>query len=229
MSFTARRISMNDGPNSNAGTRVFRREQVAQGRDAAAIVERARGSAFSIVRQARVTAKRLRMRATAARHARQAQAEREFVARAAVLEAAYRQAQRSLTAQLEQTLDRALAAALAHAGAAIPAAQRLRIVCEQLSKAAGLAPGALLYLCPADAAIFRSADIGAPWPTQIDTSLEPGRCRLAVEHGEWVLDFDALMASLAGEPPLLAAAGENPHSAPAAQGSPSDDCSIAAR
>jgi hypothetical protein len=205
MSFTARRISVSDSAYANDGRRVLRREALAQLHDAEAIVERARGAAFSIVRRARKAARHLAVRATAERHASKAQADFEFVTRAAALEAAYRQAQRSLTEQLEQTLDRVLAAALAHAGATIPAEQRLRIVCEQLSKAAGPTRGAQLGLCAADEAIYRCAGFSAPWPTKIDDTLEPGRCRLAAEHGEWVLDFDALLAALAPAPAARAA------------------------
>lgn len=208
MSFTARRISIHDGVNASDGALVFRREQIAQWRDAAAIVERARGSAFSIVKKAHKTAKRLDIRATAVRRARKAQADLEFVTRAAALEETYRHAQRSLTAQLERTLDHVLAAALAHVGAAMPAAQRLRIVCEQLSKAAGPTPGARLYLCPADEAAYLGVDLRAPWPSEIDTTLEPGRCRLACEDGEWVLGFDALMASLAPDSSARAISGK---------------------
>lgn len=204
MSFTARRISMSESPDANDGSPVFRREQVAQLCDAEAIVERARGTAFSIVRKARKTARRLDLCSAAARQASQARADREFVTRAVALEAAYRLAHGALTAQLEATLDRVLAAALAHVGAAIPAAARLRIVCEQLSKAAGSMPVAHLRLCRADEAIYRCADIGAPWPTEIDDTLEPGRCRLAGEHGEWALDFGVLMASLGPDRPTPA-------------------------
>lgn len=207
MSFTARRISTSAAADADDGNPVVRRERVAQSRDAAALIERARGAAFSIVKRARKTAKRLDMRASAARRARKARADFEFVARAAALEVTYRQAQRSLTAQLERTLDHVLAEALAHVGAAVPAAQRLRIVCEQLSKAAGPVAGARLCLCPADEVAYRGAAIGAPWPIEIDTTLEPGHCRLACEDGEWVLDFDALMAALAPDSSTRATSG----------------------
>lgn len=196
MSFTARRISMDEGLRAFDGKLVWRREEVARLRDAEAIVDRARRTAVSIVKAARDTAKVRRRHSIAAWRARHAQMEREFADRAIALDKAYRLAQASLTAQLESTLDRVLAAALAHVGAQLPAAERLRIVCEQLHEAAGPTPAARLLLCPADEAIYRRDDIGSPWPAEIDETLAPGCCRLVGDQGEWVLAFDALMASL---------------------------------
>lgn len=207
MSFTARRIAIGEGADAFDGKLVWRREEVARLRDVEAIVDHARRTAVSIVKTARYTAKIRERRSIAAWRARQAQTEREFVDRAAALEAAYRLAHASLTAQLEATLDRVLAAALARVGARLPAVQRLRIVCEQLGEAAGPTPGARLRLSPADEAIYRGVDIGSPWPAEIDDTLKPGCCRLVGDHGEWALDFGALMASLG---PILpsAAPGE---------------------
>lgn len=79
---------------------------------------------------------------------------------------------------------------------------------EQLSKAVGPAPGARLCLCPADEAAYRGANLGGPWPTEIDPTLEPGHCRLACEDGEWVLDFDALIAALAPDSSTRATSGK---------------------
>lgn len=204
MSLTARRISTGEGRHTFDGKLVWRREEVAQLRDAEAIVARARRTAASIVKAARNAAKLRKRHAIAAWHARHAQMEREFADRAIALDRAYRLAQASLTAQLEATLDRVLAAALAHVGAQLPAGERLRIVCEQLREAAGPTAAARLLLCPADEAIYRSNDIGSPWPAEIDETLAPGCCRLVGDEGEWVLAFDALMASLG--PPLSSAA-----------------------
>ena len=203
MSFTARRISMGDGGHAFDGKPVWRREEVARLRDAEAIVDHARRTAVSIVKAARDTAKLRKRNSIAAWRARRAQMEREFAEHAVALDNAYRSAQASLTARLESTLDRVLAAALAHVGAQLPAAQRLRIVCEQLREAAGPTPAARLLLCPADEAIYRRDDIGSPWPAEIDETLAPGCCRLVGDEGEWVLAFDALMASLG--PPLSSA------------------------
>ena len=208
MSFTARRISMDEGPHAFDGKLVRRREEVARLRDAEAIVDRARRTAVSIVKAARDTAKLRKRHSIAAWRARHAQMEREFAERAIALDQAYRTTQASLTAQLEATLDRVLAAALAHVGARLPAGERLRIVCEQLREAAGPTPAARLLLCPADEAIYRRNDIGSPWPAEIDETLAPGCCRLVGDEGEWVLAFDALMASL-GPMPASAAHGVN--------------------
>ena len=208
MSFTARRISMDEGQHAFDGKLVWRREEVARLRDAEAIVDRARRTAVSIVKAARDTAKLRKRHSIAAWRARHAQMEREFAERAIALDQAYRSTQASLTAQLEATLDRVLAAALAHVGARLPAGERLRIVCEQLREAAGPTPAARLLLCPADEAIYRRNDIGSPWPAEIDETLAPGCCRLVGDEGEWVLAFDALMASL-GPMPASAAHGVN--------------------
>src|SRR5581483_9100350 len=110
-------------------------------------------------------------------------------------EEAYRLARESLTDQLEATLDRVLAAALASIGAQLPAVQRLRIVCDQLAKVAGPVPAARLQLSAADAAASRCPGMVLPWPTEIDDTLAPGCCRLAADHGEWVLDFDTFVAA----------------------------------
>ena len=196
MSFTARRISTGQREGAIDSRLVLRCEQVKALDHAAAIVDRARRTAFLIVKEARKAAKRRDVRSMAARRARKAEADVEFATRAAALEEAYCLAQAALTAQLETTLDRVLDAALAHVGATVPAAERLRIVCEQLSKAAGPIPAARLRLCPADAALFRGTDRHSPWPTELDETLKPGCCRLVSDQGEWALDFDALMASL---------------------------------
>ncbi|WP_181885531.1 HrpE/YscL family type III secretion apparatus protein [Trinickia dinghuensis] len=128
--------------------------------------------------------------------ARLRDADAAFVTRAAALEEAYRLAQRSLTAQLEVTLDQVLAAALARVGAELPAAQRLRIVCEQLAETIGPVSGARLRIGTAGESSCSAAGIRCPWPIDVDDALAPGSCRLVTECGEWGLEFDALIASL---------------------------------
>ncbi len=197
MSFTARRISIEHGEDAMRGDLVYRREDVAQLRDIATLIDRARGAASSIVKDARRKAKRHAVRSAAVRRARERDADRAFIARAIALEEAYRLAQISLTGQLEATLDCVLAAALARIGIELPAEQRLRVLCEQLVKVAGPMAAARLRMGPADASLYRAADIRVEWPLQIDDALMPGDCRLTTDHGEWTLEFDALIASLA--------------------------------
>lgn len=197
MSFTARRISIEQGENAMLGDLVYRREDVAQLRDIATVVDRARRAAASIVKDARKTAKMRAVRSAAVRRARERDADRAFIARAMALEEAYRLAQLSLTSQLEATLDGVLAAALTRIGIELPAEQRLRVLCEQLAKAAGPMAAARLRMGPKDASVYRAADIRGQWPLQIDDALMPGDCRLTTDHGEWTLEFDALIASLA--------------------------------
>lgn len=211
MSFTARRITLSSEGHCPPGQHVYTCEEVARLRDVAAVVARARRAAYAMIQEARETVRRVEEQAAAARRARECDAESGLVARARALEELYRLAHASLTAQLETTLDRALDAALTHIGAVLPAQQRLLIVCEQLKLAAGPAHGARLRLCAADASAFQtecSAEYDAPsarpapaipWPTEIDDTLKQGRCVLATEHGEWALDFDALIASFAVE------------------------------
>lgn len=205
MSFTARRIELSYGEHCPPRKQVYTCEEVARLRDIAAVVARARRAACTIIEDALGTARRVDERAAAARRARDFDAESGLVARARALEELYQLAHASLSAQLEATLDRALAAALTHIGAVLPAQQRVSIVCEQLKLAAGPTRGARLRLCQTDAFACHS-EYGAPsgqparaipWPTEIDDALNPGRCVLATEHGEWTLDFDALIASFA--------------------------------
>jgi len=211
MSFIARRIALAYEGHCPPGKQVYTCEEVARLRDIAAVVARARRAACAMIEEARETARQVGEQALAARRARECDAESGLVARARALEELYRLAHASLTAQLETTLDRALDAALTHIGAALPAQQRLSIVCEQLKLAAGPARGARLRLCEADASAFRT-ECGAaydapsapparaiPWPTEIDDTLKQGHCVLVTEYGEWVLDFDALIASFASE------------------------------
>jgi hypothetical protein len=197
VSFTARRVSLSLCGESMPLQLVYRREDIEPLRDVGAIVERARRAAFAIVLNARETARAIEARAATARRERERDAQIALVAQARALEEAYRRAQDALNVQLEATLDRALASALAHIGAILPAQQRLRIVCAQLAREAGPAPGASLFLARADEAIYRGAGPLTPWATQIDDALASGQCRLASEHGQWVLDFDTLMAALA--------------------------------
>ena len=85
MSFTARRVSIVESPDASERNLVFRSEQVAQWRDAATIVDRARTRALFIVKTARKTAKMLEARSATARRERKAEVDREFCARAAAL------------------------------------------------------------------------------------------------------------------------------------------------
>lgn len=210
MSFVARRITLSYAGEASPSKIVYTGEEVGRLRDVAAVVERARRVAFALIEDARDTARRVDAQATAARRARARDAESGLAVRARALEALYQLAHASLTEQLETTLDGALAASLTAIGAALPARQRLAIVCEQLKLAAGPAHAARLRLCEADAATCRAAYGGPqraiPWPTEIDDTLRPGHCVLATEHGEWALDFDTLIASLAageGDPTRL--------------------------
>jgi flagellar biosynthesis/type III secretory pathway protein FliH len=197
MTFTARRILIGEGEDAMRGGLVYRREDVAQMCDVASLINRARRAASSIVKDARKTAKMHAVRSAAMRRARKREADRAFIARATALEEAYRLTQISLTSQMEATLDCVLAAALTRIGIELPAEQRLRVVCEELAKVAGPVEAARLRLCQADASVYRSADIGFEWPLQIDDGLMPGDCRLVTDRGEWSLEFDALLASLA--------------------------------
>ncbi|HEX7682920.1 MAG TPA: HrpE/YscL family type III secretion apparatus protein [Trinickia sp.] len=201
MKFTARRISLSYGEEASPHQLVYSGEEVARLRDVAAVVDRARRAAFAIVGQARENARRLDERATRARQVREREVELALVARARALEELYQIAQSTLTAQLETTLDEVLAAALARAGAEVPAPRRLSIVCEQLRRVAGSGPAARLRLCEADVPYYLDACNGSPpafpWPAEIDDSLAPGHCKLITALGEWTLDFDSLMACLA--------------------------------
>jgi flagellar biosynthesis/type III secretory pathway protein FliH len=197
VSFTARRIPLGNGLEAASSQLVYRGDDAARLRLAAALIETARRYASAIVKDARKQARSRALHAAAVRRAREIDADRAFTARAMALDEAYRLARMSLTDQLESALDQVLAAALSRIGAQLPATQRLCIVCEQLAKAAGDAPAAHLHLCSADESIYRSAGIGCPWPLRVDDALTPGQCRLTTNHGEWVLDFDALIGSLA--------------------------------
>jgi flagellar biosynthesis/type III secretory pathway protein FliH len=178
------------------GDLVYRRGELAQWRDVAKGIDRARRAASSIVKDARKAAKMKAVRSAARLRARERDADRAFVARAMALEEAYRLARISLTSDLEATLDRVLAAALASIGAQLPADERLRVLCKQLAKAAGPIAAARLCLCTADASRYRAADLPFEWPLRIDDALLPGHCRLVTDHGEWALEFDAVIASL---------------------------------
>jgi hypothetical protein len=197
LSFTGARLSLSLDGESIPHKLVYRRDEVTRLRDAAAIVDRARRAAFAMVQNARETAHAIEVRAAAARRERERDAQVGLIAQARALEESYRLAQASLTAQWEATLDRVLAAALARVGATLPSQQRLQIVCEQLARAAGPAPGARLHLRAADAAICRGAGLRLPWATEIDETLAAGHCRLMSEHGCWLLDFDTFWGALA--------------------------------
>lgn len=196
MSFTARRITLSYGGDAPLRKRVYSRDEIGRLRDIAAVVERARRTAFAIVKDAREKARRREARVAEACRARETEAERALIVRARALEALYQVAHASLTAQLEATLDSALAGALASIGASVPAQQRLPIVCEQLKSAAGPLPGARLHLCEADAPRYRAAYRVYPWPPRIDDTLSPGQCKLTTGDGEWALDFAELIVAL---------------------------------
>jgi hypothetical protein len=200
MSFTARRISTGAGNDTALDGLVHRRAEVSQLERIAKFAERARYAALAIERRARKEARLREARADAMRRARKMDADRAFVARAAALEEAYRLAQMSLAARVEETLDRVLAAALACIGAQISSAQRLRILLEQLAKEAGPVTAGRLCMCSADESIYRIAEIHSSWPIQIDDALPPGHVRLATDQAEWALDFETLVASLGSAP-----------------------------
>jgi hypothetical protein len=201
LSFTGARLSLSLDGESIPHSLVYRRDEVARLRDAAAIVDRARRAAFAIVQNAHETAHAIEARAATACRGRERDAQIALVAQARALEESYRLAQVSLTVQWEERLDRVLAAALAQLGATVPPQQRLQIVCEQLAREAGSAPGACLHLRAADAAVCRGAGLRLPWATEIDDTLAAGHCRLMSEHAYWLLDFDTFWAA------LVAAAG----------------------
>lgn len=196
MTFTATRVSLTLGGDSIPHKLVYRRAEVERLRDVEAIVDRARRAAVAIVRNARETARTMEAHTAAAHRERDRDAQVAFIARSRALEEAYRLAQASFIAEVEATLDGVLAAALARIGAALPAEQRLQIVCEQLAREAGPAALACLHLSAADEALQRDAGLRLPWATRIDATLAPGHCRLIGEHGEWALDFDTFMAAL---------------------------------
>ena len=196
MSFTAARVSLTLGGDSIPHKLVYRRAEVERLREVEAIVDRARRAAIALVRNARERAQAVEMQAAAARRERDRDAHIALVAQARGLEASYRLAQASFIARAEAALDGVLAAALAGIGAALPAEQRLRIVCEQLAREAGPAALARLHLSAADEALYRGAGLRLPWATQIDDTLASGHCRLTSEHGQWALDFDTFLAAL---------------------------------
>ncbi|MGG1944056.1 HrpE/YscL family type III secretion apparatus protein [Trinickia sp. NRRL B-1857] len=196
MSFTARRILVGGEQIDRADFPVHRAKDIARWRDIEAVISRARRTAFSIVKDSRRIEKVRTARSAARRLALERDADRSFVERAAALEDAYRLARRALIDDFEATLDQVLAGALTRIGAELPAAQRLRIVCDRLNEAAGPMPAASLCLCAADESIYRAVGGRYPWPVQIDDTLQPGQCRLATEHGHWEIAFDALFASL---------------------------------
>lgn len=201
MSFTARRIAWSSHDDAKLTQLVYRYDEAQQLRDVTAAVDRARRAAAAMVEHARQTAKSIDARAATARQAREKDAELALIARARALEDIYRAAQASLTRHLETTLDAVLSAALPRLCAAIEPEVRLRVVRDELAKAAGPQPGATLQLCAADAHAYRSAGLTSPWPVLIDDALGPGRCRLTSDYGEWRLDFDALVASLCSAAP----------------------------
>lgn len=196
MSFTARRISLPDGQAAWPRKLVYGRDEFTALCDIAAAVDRARRAASAIVQDARKTAEMLEVRSEAANRSRVRDVEAALVVRARALEEAYRFAHAALTTQLEATLDAALAAALERIAAGVPAAERLRIVGEQLAQAAGPVSAAHLRMGPADGALYRDAQIRSPWTIQIDDALARGQCQLVTETAQWALDFDALIASL---------------------------------
>ncbi|WP_116141330.1 HrpE/YscL family type III secretion apparatus protein [Trinickia diaoshuihuensis] len=196
MSFTARRVGLGGGQTNVSECLVVRAQDAVRLRDVESIIGRARRTASSIVKQALAKEKIRRARSAEKRRARDQEADRAFAMRAAALEEAYEAARRALTSELEATLDQVLASVLANIGAEIPAAQRLRVVCEQLNKMAGPMSAARLCLCEEDDSTRRTAGLHCPWPIQIDAALSPGQCRLLTENGHWALDFDALFASL---------------------------------
>lgn len=202
MSFTARRIALSSDDDVKPTRLVYRYDEVRQLRDVTAAVERARRAAAAMVAHARQTASSMDAGAAAARRAREKDAELALITRARALEESYRFAHASLTRHIEATLDAVLTVALTRLGAAIEPEVRLRIVRDELAKAAGPQPGASLHLCAADASTYCSARLTSPWPVMIDDALAPGCCRLASDHGEWSLDFDALMASLCSPAPI---------------------------
>lgn len=220
MTFTARRISLSGGKEGKEGKEAFPHQQVYSGEevarlhDVAAVVDRAKRAALAIVGHARENARRLDERAARARRARERDVELALIARAKALEEMYQLAQSLLTARLETTLDEVLAAALARAGAEVPAQRRLSIVCDQLRRVAGSGSAARLRLCEADARHYREACNGSqpafPWPADIDSTLTPGHCKLTTALGEWALDFDSLMASLVAAAPDAMPAPINP-------------------
>jgi flagellar biosynthesis/type III secretory pathway protein FliH len=196
MSFTARRVFVGGELTDAEDFPVYRARDVARWREIEAAMSRARHVAAAIVKDSRRVEKVRGARTAARRRARELDADRAFVERAAALEAAYRLAQHALIREFEATLDQVLADALTQIGAELPAAQRLRIVCERLAEAAGPVPAARLCLCAADESIYRAVGIRSPWPVQIDETLPLGECRLTTEHGYWSVTFDSLFAAL---------------------------------
>lgn len=196
MSFTARRVFVGRELTHAEDFPIYRAPDVARWHEIEAAMSRARRMASTIVKDSRRIEKVRAARAAARRRARELDADRSFVERAAALEEAYRLAQRALIGAFEATLDQVLAGALTQIGIELPAAQRLRIVCERLNEAAGPIPAARLSLCAADESIYRAAGLRSPWPVQIDETLQLGECRLATEHGYWAIAFDSLFASL---------------------------------
>jgi hypothetical protein len=198
MSFTARRFFVGAEQTVADDDAVYRAQDVAKWRDLESIMSRARRMASSIVKESRRIENVRGARSAARRRAIDREADRSFVERAAALEEAYRLAQRALIGEFEAMLDQVLAGTLTQIGAELPAAQRLRIVCERLNEAVGPMPAARLCLCAADESIYRSVGIRCPWPVQIDETLQPGECRLTTEHGHWAIAFEAFFASLGG-------------------------------
>jgi type III secretion protein L len=127
-------------------------------------------------------------------------ADRALLSRAAALEAAFRAQRDALFDRMERVLDAALQGALRRIASGVPAAERIRILADELHRQVEPGPAAELHVAAVDDAACRSAGLKLPWPVKIDASLPPGTCRLSVARLEWTLAFEMLIETLTSDP-----------------------------
>jgi hypothetical protein len=196
MSFVRRRIAAAPEQDAWPSRVVYRAEELGQVQEVAAYADAARRAADGILEHARQAACALEARSARERDMRCRRADTALLSRAVALEAAFRAQRDALFDGMERVLDAALDGALRRIASPIPAAERIRIVADELRRQVEPGPAAELHLAASDAAACRSAGLGLPWPVQVDESLPRGTCRLSVARLEWTLAFEVLIETL---------------------------------
>jgi HrpE/YscL/FliH and V-type ATPase subunit E len=200
MSFVRRKIAGPSDQNAWPSRVVYRADELAQLREVAAYADAARRAADGVLEHARQAAREREARSARERDARHRRADAALLSRAVALEAAFRAQRDALRNRMERVLDAALQGALRRIASDIPAAERIRIVADELRRQVEPGPTAELHVAATDAAACRSAGLELPWPVQVDESLPPGICRLSVARVEWTLAFEMLIETLLKEP-----------------------------
>lgn len=196
MAFVARRISCPPGVDTWPMKLIYRADEVAKFRELAAYADAAKQAADAVLERAHRTAAELEARGARDEALRRRRADAALLARAGVLEAAYRASREALLARLEAVLDAALEAALRRIALRVPDEQRIAVVVDELRRQLHAEPGGRLHMSADDEATCRAAGLAFPWPVQVDETLAAGTCRLSSGGGEWVLAFGALVESL---------------------------------